>query len=89
MIISIISLVVLEGSQSVCIEDSAVDLVIACWPVWKDGFLTLRPDVYSVQLSDCGTPFGSRSPVLRLRGSRLGHLAEAVTIVPHPSVDIV
>ena len=45
VIISIISLVVLEGSQSVCIEDSAVDLVIASWPVWKDGFLTLRPDV--------------------------------------------
>ena len=44
VIISIISLVVLEA-QRVCIEDSAVDLVIACWPVWKDGFLTLRPDV--------------------------------------------
>ena len=45
VIISIISLVVLEGSQSVCIEDSAVDLVIAFWPVWKNSFLTLRPDV--------------------------------------------
>ena len=44
MIISIISLVVLEA-QSVCIEVSAVDLVIAFWLVWKDGFLTPRPDV--------------------------------------------
>ena len=54
------------------IKDSDKDLFIGYWTVWKDGFLTLRPDVYSVQLSDCGTPFGSRCPVLRSGGTPLG-----------------
>ena len=49
-----------------------MDLFIGCWTVWKDGFLTLRPDVYSMQLSDCGTPFGSHSPVLRSGGNSIG-----------------
>ena len=70
-------------------KDSDMDVFLGYWTVWKDGFLTLRPDVYSVQLSDCGTPFGSHSPVLRLGGPRLGLLADAVTIVRHPSVDTV
>ena len=36
-----------------------------------------------------GPRLGHTVQCFALEGSRLGHLAEAVTIVPHPSVDIV